>query len=135
MKPNSTVPLIIASIILLQGCATAKDSVLLGASLGAVTAGGLANHASAHDHKITAMGALTGAGFGALIGYLGHKDKTRSERQKRPTSDQEVKGTNLPRLTEPRYRSIWIPDKIEGDRYIEGHRVYIIEEGAQWTID
>ena len=37
-----------------------------------------------------------------------------------------------PKLTQARYRTIWVPDKIEGDRYIEGHRVHIIEEAGRW---
>ena len=37
-----------------------------------------------------------------------------------------------PKLSQARYRTIWVPDKIEGDRYIEGHRVHIIEEAGRW---
>ena len=38
-----------------------------------------------------------------------------------------------PKLTRPKYRQVWVPAKIEGNRYIEGHRLYIIEDPGQWT--
>ena len=37
-----------------------------------------------------------------------------------------------PKLSTPRYQTIWVPDKIEGTRYIEGHRIHIIEEAGRW---
>ena len=37
-----------------------------------------------------------------------------------------------PKLSQAKYRTIWVPDKIEGDRFIEGHRVHIIEEAGRW---
>lgn len=37
-----------------------------------------------------------------------------------------------PKLSQAKYKTIWVPDKIEGDRFIEGHRVHIIEEGGRW---
>ena len=37
-----------------------------------------------------------------------------------------------PKLSQAKYKTIWVPDKIEGDRFIEGHRVHIIEEAGRW---
>ncbi len=37
-----------------------------------------------------------------------------------------------PKLRQAKYKTIWVPDKIEGDRFIEGHRVHIIEEAGRW---
>lgn len=44
----------------------------------------------------------------------------------------EAKRIHPPKLTTPKYRTIWVPDKIDGDRYEEGHRVHIIEEAGRW---
>ena len=118
--------------MLLGGCATMKDSMLMGASMGAATGGAVGNVSSQHSAKGTAIGALVGAGLGAAFGYLGHKDKVAKER-KLHLLQKTTKYPKPPRLSDPKYRSLWVPDKIEGDRYIEGHRVYIIEESGKWT--
>ncbi len=120
--------------LLLGGCATTRDSMILGASMGAAAGGGVGNLSTEHSAQGTAIGALIGAGLGAAFGYLGHKDYEQKEGLKQAMSKGSEKPKN-PRLTEPRYRSIWVPDKIEGDRYIEGHRTFIIEETGKWITD
>ncbi|MBL7669794.1 MAG: hypothetical protein JNM39_04855 [Bdellovibrionaceae bacterium] len=37
-----------------------------------------------------------------------------------------------PSLRNAEVKTLWIPDKIEADRYIEGHYIYIIEKPATW---
>ena len=38
-----------------------------------------------------------------------------------------------PSLTAPKVRKIWIPEKIEGDKYIEGHSMWILENTSVWS--
>lgn len=120
--------------LLLVGCATARDSMILGASMGAATGSGVGNLSTEHSAQGTAIGALIGAGLGAAFGYLGHKAYQQKEGLRQAMSQGSEKPKD-PKLTQPRYRSIWVPDKIEGDRYIEGHRAFIIEETGKWTTD
>lgn len=40
---------------------------------------------------------------------------------------------NVPVITAPSVRRVWVDDKIEGDKYIQGHYIYIIEKGSKWT--
>ena len=120
--------------LFLIGCATARDSMILGISMGAAAGGGMGNLSTAHSAQGTAIGALIGAGIGAAFGYLGHKEFLL-KRQPPHTVSNGTDNPKTPRVTEPRYRSIWVPDKIEGERYIQGHRVFILEDTGKWTID
>lgn len=38
-----------------------------------------------------------------------------------------------PSLTSPKVTRVWVPDKIEGDKYIEGHWVWVLERGSTWS--
>lgn len=38
-----------------------------------------------------------------------------------------------PMLTSPKVRKVWIPEKIEGDKYIEGHYMWILEKTTIWS--
>ena len=59
-----------------------------------------------------------------------------TKEKKKDTKSQEVKNEEkYPFLTRPEVRTIWVPDAIEGNRYIEGHRVFIIEKGTSWSKD
>ena len=41
----------------------------------------------------------------------------------------------FPHLTKPKLRSMWVPDQIEGNKYIEGHFIYLIEDAGSWSKD
>lgn len=47
-------------------------------------------------------------------------------------ANQSNESKSTPKLSQAKYKTIWVPDKIEGDRFIEGHRVHIIEESGRW---
>lgn len=40
---------------------------------------------------------------------------------------------NDPKLTAPKVRKVWIADKIESDKYIEGHWIWILESTTTWS--
>lgn len=40
-----------------------------------------------------------------------------------------------PSLRNAEVKTLWIPDKIEADRYEEGHYLYIIEKPATWRAE
>lgn len=114
----------------LTGCATMRDSLLLGGAMGA-TAGGVVGHASGQDAKSTAIGAAIGAATGTLFGYLGHKEEKRKE-QERQAQVNALKGgkPKLPSVSTPEVRAIWVPDKIENDQFVSGHYIYVIDKPA-----
>ncbi len=38
-----------------------------------------------------------------------------------------------PSLTLPKVRKVWVPEKIEGDKYIEGHWMWVLERTTTWS--
>lgn len=65
----------------------------------------------------------------ALAAALTSACATQSKATK--TTDAE----QYPFLTRPEVRTIWIPDTVEGNRYIEKHRVFIIDKNSSWSKD
>ncbi|MBK9294890.1 MAG: glycine zipper 2TM domain-containing protein [Oligoflexia bacterium] len=117
--------------ILLNSCATATQSTLLGAAVGG-TAGGLLGQAQTANSEGTLVGAAIGVGLGGLIGLLSHKEK-KAEQNKIESTSKDL--DEFPALTRPKLRSIWVPDAIEGNKYIKGHYIYVIENPGTWTKD
>lgn len=40
-----------------------------------------------------------------------------------------------PSLRNAEFKTLWIPDKIESDRFEEGHYLYIIDKPATWRAE
>ncbi len=38
-----------------------------------------------------------------------------------------------PALTSPKVRKVWVPEKIEGDKFIEGHWMWVLERTTTWS--
>lgn len=45
----------------------------------------------------------------------------------------DSKSTNTPSLTSPEVRRMWIPERIEGNKFIEGHYMYVIDKPSVWS--
>lgn len=114
-----TIPLILA------GCSTALKSTLLGTTVGGIVGGAIGQNQGGSQDSMN--GALIGAGLGGLFAYLVHNDKKKENPTPLLPPESE-----FPPMTEPKLRSIWVPDKIEGNRLIKGHQVFIIEENSSW---
>ena len=41
---------------------------------------------------------------------------------------------NIPDLNGPEVRRIWMPDKIEGNKLIKGHFIYVIKKNSTWRL-
>lgn len=119
-----------AAAFLTSACATAPQSILLGAGAGAVAGGGT-GLLIGHDATGAAIGAATGAVTGGVIGFLLHKGKEKDGKPSPTASDEE----KYPFLTRPEVRTLWVPDAVEGNRYIERHRVFVIEKNSSWSKD
>lgn len=116
---------------LLTNCTTLKDSLLLGGAVGAAS-GAVVGRQMGGDDKSTAIGAATGAAFGGIIGYAAHKDKIQKDKNAAARARYSPGKQKSPNLNNPEVESIWIPDRIEDDQFIEGHYIHVIRKGASW---
>lgn len=125
--------ILITMTLILSACASMERSTLLGATIGG-TAGGLIGNSAGRDGKrdqATAIGVVVGAGLGGLIGYSAYKEKKKKEQQEALKNNPF--DANTPSLTAPKVRRIWVPARIEGDKYIDGHYMYVIERTSAWS--
>lgn len=48
-------------------------------------------------------------------------------------SNSNKSDNKSPALTTPTVRKVWVPEKIEGDKYIEGHWMWVLERTTTWS--
>jgi hypothetical protein len=48
-------------------------------------------------------------------------------------SQTKLNDPKVPLLKNAEVKTIWIPDRIEGNRYEEGHFVHLIDKAASWS--
>ena len=130
------------------GCATMKDSLLVGFTSGAAigAAGGLA--VDRRDRtKSAAIGALTGGIIGTAIAHFTHKGLERRDATTRRETlfNLDKNEVSTPAhgaapgathgLTLPLVDSEIIEEHVspDGRRLIEKHRVWTIRQDSQWT--
>lgn len=118
------------SAIVFTGCASAKKSALLGGAIGGL-AGAAIGQANSQNTEGAAVGAIAGAAIGGLIGYSSFKEKPNIKNDQETKVDEET----FPSITKPKLRAVWVSDKIEGNKYIKGHWIYVIEDAGSWSKD
>jgi len=138
--------LLIFLLNFLSSCSTMKESMILGTSTGLATgvaAGSIIKSSNKDKARLTA--GIIGAGIGAISSYFIHKGVKAKEAQVRRntlfnldkfgvSSIPKFNG-KLPRsITKPIVKEQWVDTKVEGQKLIEGHRVWIIEENSKWNI-
>lgn len=129
MKPNS-IPVLFLCLAL-AGCSTMKESVLLGAgTMGAVGTG--IGAAAGNNVGGALLGLGIGAVFGGAMGYMGHKDKEEKARLAK-FGTKKSDDAKVPSLTSPEVRRVWVPERIDGQKFIEGHYMYLIERNSVWS--
>ena len=52
---------------------------------------------------------------------------------KKVSPDQPVKASEIPSVTKPRVNCSLVPDTIDGNKWIEKHRVCIIDSPSTWS--
>ncbi len=120
-------------LLMLTSCASMKESLVTGVGVGAITGATLGNaHESGKNrNKSTRNGAAIGALLGAGLSYLIHKTKHKNDSIK---VQKEIKSSNdIPYLTQPKIKRIWVKDRVSGKRFVKGHWEYIIEDQSQWS--
>lgn len=50
-----------------------------------------------------------------------------------PNTANNKNDSKQPFLTTPKVRKIWVPEKIENDKFIEGHYMWILEKTSSWS--
>ncbi len=55
--------------------------------------------------------------------------------KKNNTLDKTKNLEQVPKITKPTFKKIWVPDEIRnnGTEYVEGHYIYIIEKDTTWS--
>lgn len=129
-----SIPIALAAALALSSCTTMRDSILLGMGTGAAAGAGFGAAVGQAEHnevRSGLVGALTGAIFGGVIGFLEHKEKVAKE------SVRTIPGDNgaPPSLTKPVVRRVWVDDKVEGEKLVRGHWLYILEKNSEWRND
>ncbi len=125
--------LLVSSISLLCSCASVQRSTILGAAIGGTTIGFAGSMMSGDQHRARGaiVGSLVGASIGGVIGYLAYKSTERSDLEKAASVNSS--SANAPLLTSPKVRRVWVPAKIEGEKYIDGHYMFVIEKTSGWS--
>ena len=125
--------LLISLPFILVSCASVERSTLIGALIGG-TGGGVAGSlvTSGHQREGGAIvGTFIGASLGGVIGYLAFKSKDQKHIES-GTSNSSL-DPKTPLLTSPKVRRVWVPAKIEGEKYIDGHFMFVIEKTSGWS--
>ena len=129
MKINTIHLLLLTTM--LSGCASLERSTLLGAATaGALGTGlGLAAEKSVGSALI---GLGIGAIFGGAMGYAAHKEQEAKRGEFiTPLISKDFK-EQVPPISTPEVRRVWMAPKIESNRYTEGHFIYVIDRPAVW---
>ena len=122
---------LILTLPLLASCASIERSTLLGA----VTVGALGTGIGLAAEK-SAGSALIGLGIGAIVGgamgFATHKEQESKRGQlMNPLITKDYKD-NVPPISTPEVRRVWVPAKVEGNKYVEGHFIFVIDRQAVW---
>lgn len=136
----------VTTILLISGCSTLKQSILLGIGSGAAVGGASgAMMSQPYGGKHALQGTLIGAVVGGIAGFLVHRgleardDSTRKETlfnlNKFNVQTPLGKSSAPPGITRPVIESEWIETQVQNKKLIEGHRVWIISEDPEWILD
>lgn len=142
---------VVGMLATLVGCSTMERSVLLGVGSGAAAGVGVGLMSADPDKgEASLIGAGVGAVVGGIASYLIHGSlEKRDEGTRRDTlfnlenhgvtSSSSTGNANLSDvgtlLTLPEVQEDWIETHAEGNKLVEGHRIYTITNGSRWDLN
>lgn len=68
-----------------------------------------------------------------LTGIVLCSCSTLNKTNKDQSSSNNKSEDKSPSLTTPKVRKIWVPEKIDADKYIEGHWMWVLERTTTWS--
>ncbi len=124
---------IISTVIILASCSSLEKSTILGAIIGGAAGGYIGKSSSSEDRREQSLviGSAIGAGVGSWIGHSAFNDKIK--RNQESLLKQNPFESRTPSLTAPKVRRVWVPARIEGEKYIDGHYMYLLEKTSGWS--
>ncbi len=124
---------IISTLIMLASCSSLEKSTILGAIIGGAAGGYIGKSSSSEGAREQSLvfGSALGAGLGSWIGYSAFKGKIKKDQEN--LLKQNPFESRTPSLTAPKVRRIWVPARIEGEKYIDGHYMYLLEKTSGWS--
>jgi hypothetical protein len=147
MKKTKKLYLICLSVFIMPsifcGCSTMSDSLILGVGTGAAVGGIIGHNSESQD---AGAGAAIGAAVGGLASYVLFKRAEKNEERVRretllnlekydvssPRGQSRNSGESDHLLTKPVVDMDWVETQVQGDKLIEGHRVWRIIEKPKW---
>ena len=111
----------------ISGCSTMSKSILLGSAIGGAGGASIGHNFGKGDDAKRTTGALIGTAIGGLFGYLAHKEQVEKKTVTKSIEEE------VPLLSRPKVRKIWVKDEVKGRRFVRGHWEYILEENSEWT--
>ncbi len=127
-------------VLFSNGCATANRSAGLGGAIGAGTGailGGIADPGKDGEYRTrnVMVGTMLGGMAGMITGSVIHKQTEEQKREAfikgRASSPPQQAGV-MPSLSQAKVRTEWVESRVTGNRFIEGHFEYVIEEPSRW---
>lgn len=67
-----------------------------------------------------------------VVTALGCSSLTMNKKQDPKKDTKQEEKDPHPILNSPIVKKVWVPEKIEDNKYIEGHFMYVIEKNVQW---
>ncbi len=130
---NKYICTLIIGAVLTTGCASMKDSILLGAGVAGGIGTGIGIAASDGSTGGTLLGAGIGILTGAAFGYLSYQDKIDKQNIAKALSKKSIAKEEFPTLRAPEATCVRIGESIEGNKYIGPHVSCEIEKPAVWS--
>ncbi len=117
--------------IMVCSCSSLDQSIGLGVGAGAAT--GFSTSKLLHyNTKGTLVLTGTGALIGGIIGLLVHPKQVFDTDSNSTAIYPSLRQS--PPIRNAEMDELWVPDSIEGEKFIEGHKVHIIKRPAHWQL-
>ena len=136
MKQIKVKSVVVMLALIANACASKNKSVGAGGLLGAGVGGGIGalipEKSSNERVRNVVIGSAIGGIAGVIMGSAAYKNESRQNALLKTSATFPFDEPIPPSLKKAKVESRWIEAKIVGNRYIEGHREFVIIEPAAW---
>ena len=137
----TVIHLVALSLVMFSpGCTTTNKSVGLGGAIGAGTGamlGGIADPGKDGEFRTrnVIVGTFLGGMAGMITGSVLHREMDEQKKEaflKGRSSSPPPQAGVMPSLSQAKVRTEWVESRVSGNRFVEGHFEYVIEEPSRW---